>query len=178
MEHLELMCFDIAALNADHLEWARQRQSQLTKPMGSLGLLENLAVQLSGIQGTQTPAVGSAKCLIFAADHPVVSRALRFISENAHKPIKVNDVANKTGINRRSLERQFHQSLNKSVAGEITRLRIARVKRHLIESTSPLKTVARECGFRNADHLYKVFTRIEKITPSQYRNQLSNQGIA
>ncbi len=114
----------------------------------------------------------------YAADHPVVSRALRFISENAHKPIKVNDVANKTGINRRSLERQFHQSLNKSVAGEITRLRIARVKRHLIESTSPLKTVARECGFRNADHLYKVFTRIEKITPSQYRNQLSNQGIA
>ena len=107
----------------------------------------------------------------YAADNPVVSRALRFISENAHRPIKVTDVANETGIKRRSLERQFNESLKKGIAGEITRLRLARAKRHLVESNAPLKTVARDCGFRNADHMHKVFARVEGITPSRYRNQ-------
>ncbi|MCP4849783.1 MAG: substrate-binding domain-containing protein [Verrucomicrobiaceae bacterium] len=107
----------------------------------------------------------------YAADNPVVSRALRFISENSHMPIKVTDVANKTGINRRSLERQFNESLQKSIAGEITRLRLARAKRHLVESNAPLKTVAKDCGFRNTDHMHKVFSRVEGTTPSQYRRQ-------
>ena len=107
----------------------------------------------------------------YAAENPTVSRALRFMSENAHHPIKVADVANHIGVNRRSLERQFKESLKKSIAGEITRLRLARAKRRLVESTTPLKTLARDCGFRNADHLHKVFTRVEGTTPSQYRRQ-------
>ena len=107
----------------------------------------------------------------YAAENPTVSRALRFMSENAHHPIKVTDVADKIGVNRRSLERQFNKSLKKSIAAEITRLRLARAKRRLVESTAPLKTVARDCGFRNADHLHKVFTRVEGTTPSQYRRQ-------
>ena len=107
----------------------------------------------------------------YAAENPTVSRALRFMSENAHHPIKVADVTNHIGINRRSLERQFKESLKKSIAAEITRLRLARAKRRLVESTVPLKTIARDCGFRNADHFHKVFVRVEGSTPSQYRSQ-------
>ncbi len=84
---------------------------------------------------------------------------------------KGRDVANHIGVNRRSLERQFKESLKKSIAGEITRLLLARAKRRLVESTTPLKTLARDCGFRNADHLHKVFTRVEGTNPSQYRRQ-------
>jgi len=107
----------------------------------------------------------------YAADDPIVSRALRFIAESAHQPIKVVDVANETGINRRTLERRFSESVGRSIAGEITRLRLARAKRQLVESGSLLKTVARACGFRNADHFHKVFTRAEGITPTQYRKK-------
>jgi len=107
----------------------------------------------------------------YAADDPIVSRALRFIAESAHQPIKVVDVANETGINRRTLERRFSESVGRSIAGEITRLRLARAKRQLVESGSLLKTVARACGFRNTDHFHKVFARAEGITPTQYRKQ-------
>jgi LacI family transcriptional regulator len=107
----------------------------------------------------------------YAADDPIVSRALRFIAESAHQPIKVVDVANETGINRRTLERRFSESVGRSIAGEITRLRLARAKRQLVESGSLLKTVARACGFRNADHFHKVFARAEGITPTQYRKK-------
>ena len=107
----------------------------------------------------------------YAADDPIVSGALRYIAESAHQPIKVTDVANETGINRRTLERRFSESVGRSIAGEITRLRLARAKRQLVESASPLKIVARDCGFRNTDHFHKVFGRTEGITPTQYRKE-------
>ncbi|WP_438005262.1 nicotinate-nucleotide--dimethylbenzimidazole phosphoribosyltransferase [Sorangium sp. So ce321] len=49
---------------------ARARQDALTKPRGSLGALEDLAVTLAGIQGGP-PASRPAAAVLFAADHPV-----------------------------------------------------------------------------------------------------------
>ncbi|MGK3985729.1 nicotinate-nucleotide--dimethylbenzimidazole phosphoribosyltransferase [Sorangium sp. So ce136] len=49
---------------------ARARQDVLTKPRGSLGALEDLAVTLAGIQGGP-PASRPAAAVLFAADHPV-----------------------------------------------------------------------------------------------------------
>ena len=50
---------------------ARKRQGQLTKPQGSLGALEEVAITLAGIQGAALPKSRPAVALIFAADHPV-----------------------------------------------------------------------------------------------------------
>jgi nicotinate-nucleotide--dimethylbenzimidazole phosphoribosyltransferase len=41
----------IAALDAAAMAVARARQAQLTKPAGSLGRLEDLAVRIAGITG-------------------------------------------------------------------------------------------------------------------------------
>ncbi|AUX46685.1 nicotinate-nucleotide--dimethylbenzimidazole phosphoribosyltransferase [Sorangium cellulosum] len=49
---------------------ARARQDTLTKPRGSLGALEELAVELAAIQGGP-PASRPAAAVLFAADHPV-----------------------------------------------------------------------------------------------------------
>lgn len=55
---------------------ARQRQSQLTKPLGSLGRLEQLAITLSSHQGSQTPSLGQPKISVFAADHGIASQGV------------------------------------------------------------------------------------------------------
>ena len=51
---------------------AQQRQSQLTKPPGSLGQLETLAIQLASLQETHTPKIEQIVIRIFAADHGVM----------------------------------------------------------------------------------------------------------
>ena len=107
----------------------------------------------------------------YAASDPTVSRALRFMAENSHERIEVKDVVAAVATNRRSLERRFRESIGRSIAEEITRLRIERAKRRIVETDAPLKHVATECGFRNADHFYKVFSRIEGMTPSQFREE-------
>lgn len=49
----------------------RRRLDSLTKPQGSLGRLEELALQVGLIQGTDMPGVGRKAMLLFCADHGV-----------------------------------------------------------------------------------------------------------
>ncbi len=55
---------------------ALARQQQLTKPAGSLGQLEQLAINLAGMQGRERPSVDSLWIAIFAADHGVVAEGV------------------------------------------------------------------------------------------------------
>lgn len=55
---------------------ARARQSQLIKPPGSLGALEELAVRLAGLQKTHAPAVDHVWISVFAADHGVAAEGV------------------------------------------------------------------------------------------------------
>ncbi|QBF28014.1 nicotinate-nucleotide--dimethylbenzimidazole phosphoribosyltransferase [Pseudomonas tructae] len=57
-------------------EQAQARQQQLTKPAGSLGRLEHLAVQLAGLQGQLKPSVEQVWIAIFAGDHGVVAEGI------------------------------------------------------------------------------------------------------
>jgi nicotinate-nucleotide--dimethylbenzimidazole phosphoribosyltransferase len=52
---------------------AADRQSQLTKPPGSLGQLEHLGVRLAGIQGCARPSVQRKAVIVAAADHGVAA---------------------------------------------------------------------------------------------------------
>ena len=54
----------------------RRRLDSLTKPPGSLGRLEELALQISLIQGTDMPVVGRKAMLLFCADHGVVEEGV------------------------------------------------------------------------------------------------------
>lgn len=57
-------------------EEALARQQQLTKPTGSLGRLEDVAVQLAGLQGRPKPKVDEVWIAIFAGDHGVVAEGV------------------------------------------------------------------------------------------------------
>ncbi|WP_333843816.1 nicotinate-nucleotide--dimethylbenzimidazole phosphoribosyltransferase, partial [Pelomicrobium sp.] len=57
-------------------EAARARQSHLTKPPGSLGRLEDLAVCLAGLQGRERPCLERVRIALFAADHGVAEEGV------------------------------------------------------------------------------------------------------
>ena len=62
----------IRPLDGDAVAAARQRQAQMTKPPGSLGVLEDISVQLAGLAGACPPPLPEpAAVAVFAADHGV-----------------------------------------------------------------------------------------------------------
>lgn len=54
----------------------QHRLDSLTKPPGSLGRLESLALQIALIQGTDMPAIKTKAMLIFCADHGIVAEGV------------------------------------------------------------------------------------------------------
>lgn len=66
----------IAAVSEEMAEAAEQRQQQLTKPAGSLGMLETLAIRLAAMQYSHTPHIDNPYITVFAADHGVASNGV------------------------------------------------------------------------------------------------------
>jgi nicotinate-nucleotide--dimethylbenzimidazole phosphoribosyltransferase len=63
---------NIAPLDAGAMAEAEQRQSQLTKPAGALGVLEPVSVRLAGVQRTCPPRpMRRPAVAVFAGDHGV-----------------------------------------------------------------------------------------------------------
>ena len=66
----------VTPLDMAVMEQARLRQLQLTKPVGSLGRLEDVAVQMAGITGQLLPEVKQKAVIIMAADHGVTKEGV------------------------------------------------------------------------------------------------------
>ncbi len=73
---LDEIVSSIGAVDVDSANAARSRIDSLTKPVGSLGVLEDVAVRLAGIQGTERPAVDEKSVIVMAADHGVAKHGV------------------------------------------------------------------------------------------------------
>ena len=62
------------APSAEHEAAARARQAVLTKPAGSLGVLETLAITLATLQATDRPRAAVTPIILFAGDHGVTAQ--------------------------------------------------------------------------------------------------------
>jgi len=78
-------------------------------------------------------------------------------------------VVNAVATNRRTLERNFSEFTGRTISQEISRMRIERAKRLMMESDLSFKELSAELGYRNSDHFYKSFLRAEGQTPSSFR---------
>lgn len=66
----------IKPLDGAAMEKARARIDILTKPQGSLGRMEDLAVQLAGIHGDLFPAETTKRVFVMAADHGITEEGI------------------------------------------------------------------------------------------------------
>jgi nicotinate-nucleotide--dimethylbenzimidazole phosphoribosyltransferase len=62
--------------SAEHAAIAVARQNALTKPQGSLGTLERLAIKLAALQATERPRADTAPIVLFAGDHGVTAQGI------------------------------------------------------------------------------------------------------
>jgi nicotinate-nucleotide--dimethylbenzimidazole phosphoribosyltransferase len=67
---------NILPLDEQAMAAARARQAVLTKPAGSLGRLEDLAIQVAGITGNPLPSAERKAVIVMAGDHGVVAEGV------------------------------------------------------------------------------------------------------
>ena len=78
---------------------ARTRQDTLTKPQGSLGRLEELSIQLAGIQRKPTPEIRHKAIITMAGDHGVVAEGVSAYPQEVTPQMVYNFLEGGAGIN-------------------------------------------------------------------------------
>ena len=98
-EHLSNIIELIKPLDEGAMTEARARQDQLTKPQGSLGRLEELSIQLAGIQGNRIPEIKHKAIITMAGDHGVVAERIGNWPQEVTAQMVYNFLRGGAGIN-------------------------------------------------------------------------------
>ncbi|MDA8146176.1 MAG: nicotinate-nucleotide--dimethylbenzimidazole phosphoribosyltransferase [Thermaerobacter sp.] len=99
MELLEQTVRTIPALDQAVMERTRRRLDSLTKPPGSLGMLEDWAVQLAGITGRPFPRIHDKWVVVMAGDHGVVEEGVSAYPAEVTPQMVLNFLAGGAGVN-------------------------------------------------------------------------------
>lgn len=106
---------------------------------------------------------------VVAIEHPQVAQALKAVRELYREPLTAEGIIADVPMSRRRLHDAFIRHIGRSVADEVTRLRVEHAKRLLAETSEKQSQVAVQSGFRNDARLILVFTRLTGMTPGEYR---------
>lgn len=90
---------ELGPLDAAAMAGARDRLDRLTKPQGSLGRLEELAIGLAGITGQPCPAMARRTIVVAAGDHGVARRGVSAYPSDVTAQMIANFVAGGAAIN-------------------------------------------------------------------------------
>ena len=105
------------------------------------------------------------------ADGSPIARAQAFVMDNIGHAFSVQALADAAGISARSFARHFRQHAGMTPHDFIEQARIDAARRALESTRLPLKSVAYDCGFGNADNMRRVFVKRLQVTPADYRKR-------
>lgn len=91
------------------------------------------------------------------------------VQENFQNELTRESVARSLGLSPNHVSRVFHREGGTRFNDYVTAVRIERAKFMLKEYGSSLKEIAAHCGFRDVAYFCRVFRRVCKMTPTEYR---------
>ncbi|RFS87242.1 helix-turn-helix domain-containing protein [Actinomadura spongiicola] len=89
----------------------------------------------------------------------------------------IADLAGRSGLSARHLQRRFTAELGVPPAAYVERVRIEAARRALAEGDEPVETLARRLGFGTGETLRRAFHRHVGVAPSDYRDRFRGTGF-
>lgn len=117
MEWIQTNC---TTRDTHYKERAIQRQSQLTKPAGSLGTLEEIAIRLADCQQSEKPEINNISIAVFAADHGVAAEGVSAFPQEVTTQMLANFLQGGAAIS--VLAKQLNAHLDIVDVGTVTPL--------------------------------------------------------
>lgn len=114
---------------------------------------------------------------LLAVNHKAVARSLRFIWENSHKPISVDDLVKIAAMSRSGLHKAFLENIGRTPGSELHRVRLENAKKFLRETNHKLDVLAEMCGYQSANSFWVAFRQATGLSPKQYKKQFSVRSL-
>lgn len=104
----------------------------------------------------------------------VINDLVQWIDNNLDKPLRVTDVAARSGYSQWYLQRVFRRLMHVSVAEYIRQKKMALVAKELQASNESLIRIISRYGYESQQAFTRSFTNMYNISPGRYRHQLNN----
>ncbi len=96
---------------------------------------------------------------------------LAWMSENLHRPLSVEILAERACLSPRQFARAFHEEVGVTPARMLERLRVEAARRHLETGRAGLAAVVDACGFGTEETMRRAFLRHVGTPPGDYRDR-------
>lgn len=109
------------------------------------------------------------------AEHDISDRmvpVLKFINDNLHHPITLEQVAELACMTESAFCRFFRSRLKKNFSQYLQEQRIAKACSLLVQTGRPISDISDLCGYKSTSHFSQVFKSQIKLTPFQYRRSV------
>ena len=104
-------------------------------------------------------------------ENQYVKRAIDYIQNNYHIPIKVADVAEYVCINRSYLYSLFQEALDMSPRQYLSRYRITKAAQLLLSTSLSIESIALSTGYNDPFVFTKAFKNVTGMSPTMYRKE-------
>ncbi len=108
---------------------------------------------------------------LVAVNHPGVAKGLKFLLENFHRPISVDDMARAAAMSRRGFHQAFLELIGRPPGHELQRVRIEHAKQLLAQTNQKLAVIGQLCGYQSANSFWFAFKQSVGNSPQEYRRK-------
>ena len=149
--------------------------AQLSQELNEGGLGGRLYVEALRIQtcvhilGKYANVVVRERCSYGGLSRTQCRLLTQFVEENIDRNISLADLAGLVQLSVFYFTRKFRAEFGCPPYAYVNRRRLEHAKRQLGRSNGPLKVVAASCGFADQSHMTRLFRRVFKVTPAEYR---------
>lgn len=102
-----------------------------------------------------------------------IDELLDYLRQNLAEPVKLPQLARRTGFSVPSFCRVFKRATGHSLLSYVRGLRIDRAKHLLATTELPNNSVAELSGFHSQHHFIRSFKKVTRSTPGEYRRALN-----
>ncbi|WP_068614848.1 response regulator transcription factor [Paenibacillus tuaregi] len=105
-----------------------------------------------------------------------VKEAVEYIEKHLEEPLTLAHLAARLHLNASYFSVLFKEQTGIPYTEYITRRRIQRAKELLAQTRLPVGEIAERVGYRTDKYFIKVFKQQERVSPSRYRQEISEES--
>lgn len=100
-----------------------------------------------------------------------VEKCLKIIERDYDKNISLDEVTKEVAVSKNYFCHIFKKEMNMSIWNYLTKVRLEKAKELLRKSDMKSYEIAFKVGYDNPSYFSKIFKKIEKMTPNEYREK-------
>lgn len=122
----------------------------------------------------QCSAAQDSNVIFFSEEHfyaDLVNVVIRYLRENAHKKLTLDDVCRKFNYSRSFMCKIFKEQTGSTLITYLNQLKITEAKRLLLETSRTVTEISAALGFREVKYFDALFKKHTGLSPIAFRTQ-------